>query len=314
VTQQTLPGLICGYIIGHVSSSAFKINFLLLSVNPILLNAKKPAGLQFIQIDGKSTIHYCCKRGMSLDLFENEQKIFYNAERRIEEVQKGGPFGFEEYVSIVNEYGKLLKQLRQSIHFSDRISNDLFEINVHLDEKVHYDALTGIYNRRFFDDNIKRITRSLARSNGVLSVIMLDIDFFKKYNDTYGHNMGDECLKTVAKKLFETARADDSVIRYGGEEFVILLPDTNETDAGKIAARILKNISSLEIPHRNSDVADCVTVSVGATTIRVKLNHQHTDYIQRADEALYMSKNTGRNKYTHLKYDDTEGDGGKEEK
>jgi len=249
-----------------------------------------------------------------LDLFENEQKIFDDAAKRIEELRKGGSVGMDEYESLVREYGKLLKQHRKSVHFADRISNGLFEINIHLDEEVHYDSLTGIYNRRFFDDNIKRITKSLSRNNGVLSVMMLDIDFFKKYNDTYGHRMGDECLKAVAKALFETARIDDCVIRYGGEEFVILLPNTNESDAGKIAARLLKNVRSLEIPHINSDIADYVSISIGATTSKVKLNHQHMDYIQRADEALYMSKNSGRDRYTHLKYNNDTEDNAKEDK
>ena len=249
-----------------------------------------------------------------MDLFENEQKIYDDAAKRVEEIQAGGSFEFEEYVSLVNEYGKLLKESRQSIHFADRISNDLYEINIHLDGEVHYDALTGIYNRRFLDDNIKRIIKSLALGNGMLSVMMLDIDFFKRYNDTYGHNTGDTCLKAVAKALYDTARADDCVIRYGGEEFVILLPNTGEADAGKIGSRILNNIRDLKIPHENSGIADCVTISIGATTVKVKQNHQYTNYIERADKALYMSKNSGRDRYTFLKFEDDAAGGGNEAK
>jgi diguanylate cyclase (GGDEF)-like protein len=245
-----------------------------------------------------------------LDLFENEQKIFDDATKRLEEVRMGASFDFGEYESLVNEYGKLLRQLRKSIHFADRISNGLFKSNLILDEKVHFDALTGIYNRRFMDDNLKRGIKSLSRSNGVLSIMMLDIDYFKKYNDTYGHKMGDTCLKAVAKTLSETARMDDCVIRYGGEEFVILLPNTDETGVGITAERLLKSVRALGIPHKSSDIADNVTISIGATTVKVKLNHQYMDYIQRADEALYMSKNTGRDRYTHLEYHDEErGDG-----
>jgi len=244
-----------------------------------------------------------------LDLFENEQKIHDNFTKRLEEVRKGGSFSSEELEAFANEYGKLLKQLRKSIHFADRISNGLFKSNLILDEKVHFDALTGIYNRRFMDDNLKRGIKSLSRSNGVLSVMMLDIDFFKKFNDAYGHKMGDTCLKAVAKALSETARMDDCVIRYGGEEFVILLPNTDEGGVGITASRFLKSVRSLNIPHKNSDIADHVTISIGATTVKVKLNHQYMDYIQRADEALYMSKNSGRDKYTHLEYyDQEEGD------
>jgi len=247
-----------------------------------------------------------------LNLFEIEEKIFDDASNRIEEVRKGASFDFEEYESLVKEYGKLLKQLRQSIHFADRISNVLFKNNLILDKKVHFDALTGIYNRRFLDDNLEQVVKSLSRSNGVLSVMMLDVDFFKQYNDTYGHSMGDTCLRAVARALSETARGNDCVIRYGGEEFIVLLPNTDETGAEKIAVRFLKSVRSLEIPHINSDVADYVTISIGATTIKVKIKHNYMDYIERADEALYMSKDTGRNKYTHLKYHDEEGGNGNE--
>jgi len=245
-----------------------------------------------------------------LDLFENEQKVFDDAEKRIEEVRKGGSFSFEEFESLANEYGKLLRQLRKSIHFADRTSNGLFRTNLSLEDKVHFDALTGIYNRRFMDDNFRRIIKFLSRCNGVLSVMMLDIDFFKKYNDTYGHKMGDVCLRAVAKALFDTARVDDYVIRYGGEEFLVILPNADEAGAGMIAGRLLKSIESLGIPHKNSDIADYVTISIGATTIKVKHNDQYMDYVERADKALYMSKETGRNKYTHIKYD--EGDDGNE--
>jgi len=243
-----------------------------------------------------------------LNLFDNEQKIFDDASKRVDEVRKGASFNVEEYEALVKEYGKLLKQLRQSIRFADRVSNGLFRNNLDLDEKVHYDALTGIYNRRFMDDNLKRVIKSLSRINGVLSVLMVDIDFFKKYNDTYGHIMGDECLKAVAKALSDTGREDDCVIRYGGEEFVVLLPNTDKEGAEITAEKLLKSVRALEIPHINNDISDHVTVSIGVTTIKVKHTHQYMNYIERADEALYMSKDTGRSKYTHLEYYDEEGD------
>jgi len=244
-----------------------------------------------------------------LDLFEDEQKIFDDGTKRIEEVRNGASFGFEEFESLVKEYGILLKQLRKSIHFADRTSNGLFRINLNLEEKVHFDALTGIYNRRFMEDNFRRIVQVLSRVSGVLTVMMLDIDFFKKYNDTYGHKMGDICLRAIAEALSKTARVDDYVIRYGGEEFVVIAPNTDESGAGMIAKRLLKSVISLGIPHASSDIAKYVTISIGATTVKVEYDHQYMDYIERADEALYVSKNNGRNKYTHLKFGDQEGDG-----
>ena len=163
------------------------------------------------------------------------------------------------------------------------------------------DQLTGIYNRRFLNGNLKKIIKSLSRSNGSLSLLMIDIDWFKKYNDTYGHDMGDNCLQKVANTLtLCITREEDFVARFGGEEFVIVLPNTDEEGAGLIAEKILKKVYECNIPHKSSDVADFVTVSVGGTTCIVKHSYNESDFIKRADEALYKSKQNGRNQYTHL--------------
>jgi diguanylate cyclase (GGDEF)-like protein len=161
------------------------------------------------------------------------------------------------------------------------------------------DQLTGIYNKRFLNGNLKKIIKSLSRSNGKLSLLMADIDCFKKYNDTYGHDMGDKCLQKVASTLTQcVTREEDFVARYGGEEFAIVLPNTDEEGAGIIAEKILRKINECNIPHKNSDVADFVTVSVGGTTCTVKYTQNESDFIKRADEALYKSKQDGRNRYT----------------
>jgi len=166
-------------------------------------------------------------------------------------------------------------------------------------DKIHYDALTGIFNRRFLDENLNRMIRSLSRSNGMLSVMMIDIDFFKRYNDTYGHTMGDNCLKAVASALSQClTRADDFVARYGGEEFVIILPNTNETGARSIANKLLETIQELGIPHGKSKASNYVTISIGVTSGIVNHLQSGEDYIQKADEMLYESKRNGRNKYT----------------
>jgi diguanylate cyclase (GGDEF)-like protein len=161
------------------------------------------------------------------------------------------------------------------------------------------DPLTGIFNRRFLIGHLRKIIKSLSRSGGKLSLLMVDIDFFKKYNDTYGHEAGDVCLKTVADTLAQCiTRIDDFVARYGGEEFVVVLPNTDEDGAGIIAEKILRKVYECNIPHKSSDVAEFVTVSVGGTTCVVKYSHTESDYIKHADEALYKSKNDGRNRYT----------------
>nr|AGS53335.1 putative sensory box/GGDEF family protein [uncultured bacterium contig00014] len=240
-----------------------------------------------------------------MDLFLKEQQIYDTAIKRALDVHNGAPFDIEEYAILANEYGWLLKQFRKLMRFSDRTTMDLFKSNMDLTGKVHYDTLCGIYNRRFMEENLERLMRLLSRSNGVLSVMMVDIDFFKKYNDTYGHGAGDVCLKSIAETLAKCiTREDDFVARYGGEEFLVVLPHTDEHGAHVTASRLLESIIERNIPHEKSDVADCVTVSIGVTTVKVAHTHKTGYYIKRADDALYMSKHNGRNRYTYLKYEE----------
>jgi len=244
---------------------------------------------------------------MEMDLFENEQRIYDNALNRIAEVREGAQFDFSEYAMITKEYGILLKQLRRATRLADKTTIDLHESNLDLADKVQYDALTGIYNRRYMEDNLKRVIKTIMRSGGgLLSLLMIDIDFFKKYNDTYGHGEGDVCLKSVAKVLAASVmRPEDFAARYGGEEFVVILPNTGANGACGIADRILENVRACGIPHIKSEAADCVTVSVGVTTARVDPAHDGSGYIKRADKALYLSKENGRNQYTYLDFEET---------
>jgi len=172
-------------------------------------------------------------------------------------------------------------------------------------EKIYYDALTGIYNRRYFDENLEQIIKSLSRPAGTLSLMMVDIDFFKKYNDTYGHSAGDNCLINTATALSGMmAREGDFVARYGGEEFVVVLPHTDENGARLFAEKLLESVRKLGIPHETSEVAHFVTISIGATTGSVRHTQKAVDYIKSADKALYLSKQNGRNRYTYISFDD----------
>jgi len=166
-------------------------------------------------------------------------------------------------------------------------------------EKIYIDPLTGIYNRRFLDENLKRAMDSLSRSGSTLSFMMIDIDHFKKYNDTYGHDCGDTCLTAIAETLTKSLlRVDDFVVRYGGEEFAVVLPNTDEQGACLLANKILKNVRACNIPHESSDTADHITVSIGVTTGKVEYKQNGSMYIKRADEMLYKSKQEGRNRYS----------------
>ena len=244
---------------------------------------------------------------MDLDIFEDEQRMYDDAVARVKAVRAGATFEFEEYAIITKEYGRILKQLRRSTRIADRTAFGLHESNLDLTDKIHFDALTGIYNRRFMEDSLKRIIRSLARSGSTLGLMMIDVDFFKKYNDTYGHSDGDECLKAVAKSISESLhRADDFAARYGGEEFSVILPDTDESGARVMANKILKDIAALGIPHEQNEATGYVTVSIGVTTSSVERQHLGSDYIKIADKALYLSKRSGRNRYTYIDFEEAE--------
>ena len=161
------------------------------------------------------------------------------------------------------------------------------------------DALTGVANRRSFNDALDNEWRRCARAQAPLSVIMIDIDHFKLYNDAYGHQAGDICLRQVANAMVLCAgRTPDLLARYGGEEFVILLPQAGEQGAETVAQRILAAVRELAIPHRMSSAADCVTVSLGiATIIPTEGNCDADALVRAADGALYQAKKEGRNRY-----------------
>jgi diguanylate cyclase (GGDEF)-like protein len=149
------------------------------------------------------------------------------------------------------------------------------------------------------DGSFKKIIKTLSRTKEKLSVLMMDIDFFKKYNDTYGHEAGDTCLKMVSNALSQCiSRPDDFIARYGGEEFVVILPNTDEEGARIIAEKLLEKMRECNIPHEKNDAAAHVTISIGGTCGIVEYTQTESEYIKRADEALYMSKQSGRNRYT----------------
>lgn len=161
------------------------------------------------------------------------------------------------------------------------------------------DPLTGVANRRSFNDALDSEWRRCARARTPLSVIMIDIDHFKLYNDAYGHQAGDICLRQVANAMVQCAgRTPDLLARYGGEEFVILLPQASMQGAEIVAQRILAAVRALAIPHRMSSAADTVTVSLGISSIVPTEGNCDSDALLRsADEALYQAKKEGRNRY-----------------
>ena len=173
----------------------------------------------------------------------------------------------------------------------------LLQANAELQRLNHLDAMTGIGNRRYFDLNYHRYWHESLVAETPLSLVMVDIDFFKNYNDHYGHPAGDACIRRVAETLQgHVLRQGDLVARYGGEEFAILLPDTDLERAGAIAERIRAAIESLEIGHQQSHVAEYVTISLGICSLVPCTKKTPQQLLKGADRALYLSKQRGRNR------------------
>ncbi len=174
---------------------------------------------------------------------------------------------------------------------------DQKRLEEHLRALSMRDGLTGIYNRRTFDEALEREWRRALRQGQPLGLVMLDIDFFKRFNDSRGHQAGDACLKAVAQSVASAVyRPADLAARYGGEEFVALLPETGPEEAARIAERIRQGVELLAIPHGASDVAPQVTVSLGTASIRPRADQDAAQLVNLADQALYGAKSNGRNR------------------
>ncbi len=158
------------------------------------------------------------------------------------------------------------------------------------------DGLTGIANRRRMDEYLADEFKRAARNNAPLSVIMMDIDYFKQFNDSYGHQSGDFCLQRVANAIKATLRRPaDMVARYGGEEFALILPDTSFAGASSLAEEIRKHVENLTIPHESSNVANHITLSLGISNVQSYANTSSETLLLQADKALYQAKSRGRN-------------------
>ncbi|WP_210395388.1 diguanylate cyclase [Motiliproteus sediminis] len=184
------------------------------------------------------------------------------------------------------EIGLMLKSLARLKAYVVQVKN-----------QAQRDGLTGLYNRRQFDETLERELRRAAREQTPLSLILADIDHFKAYNDNYGHIAGDSCLKAIAQLLQrQFNRAADHCARYGGEEFAIVLPATPHDAAELLAEGLVAQVEALKLPHQFSDTTDCVTVSAGVITLVPNQSHSPQLIIDMADKALYQAKEQGRNR------------------
>ncbi len=192
------------------------------------------------------------------------------------------------------------RQLDAKVVELETLKQELEASNAKLKRLSWVDGLTDLPNRRFFDQALATEWQRSMRSQTPMTIILADIDHFKAFNDSYGHVLGDACLKQVGQRLKGTLfREIDIIARYGGEEFVAILPDTALEGGKQVAQRMLKGVLGLELEHQTSPTAGVVTVSLGVATTIPSTHGSPTRLIQDADRALYLSKASGRNTY-HL--------------
>jgi diguanylate cyclase (GGDEF)-like protein len=171
------------------------------------------------------------------------------------------------------------------------------ELRYEISQMAHIDALTGLANRRHFDIFIYQEWSKAQREGSPISMLMVDVDFFKLYNDVYGHQSGDQCLRRIAEAINKvTHRPSDLVTRYGGEEFAVILPNTPLHGAMKVAEQMRQDVGALLIEHSKSPVAHFVTVSIGVAVMTPGKDNQPNELVAASDEALYTAKNSGRNR------------------
>ncbi|AGX43142.1 GGDEF domain-containing protein [Clostridium saccharobutylicum] len=174
--------------------------------------------------------------------------------------------------------------------------------NKELKRIARIDSLTGVANRRYFDEVLLNEYNSAIRQRSFLSLLMIDVDFFKNYNDNYGHVLGDECLKLVIQAISkELYHPENFIARYGGEEFVVLLPNTDDKGAIILAEKIVESVFSYKIPHCASKNCSYITVSIGVTTLTNFEEENALNLLNGADKALYLAKKNGRNQSRFFK-------------
>lgn len=229
-----------------------------------------------------------CHQLKSEDLTRNIPVIFLTAKTSEADEIEGFKIGGCDY--ITKPFSPSIMLARIKTHIQLKMKTDLLE------KMASLDGLTEIPNRRAFDIALERQFNQAQRTNTPLSLLIMDIDYFKKYNDHYGHPMGDECLRRVAKALVATTqRPEDLVARIGGEEFAVLLPNTDTNGASLRASHYRTVVENLKIQHLLNPPSHYVTVSIGVGTVFPNSKSSKSHLLQTTDDALYQSKRQGRN-------------------
>lgn len=234
-----------------------------------------------------------CKELKNNPLTNNIPVIFVTARNDVKDEEYGLNLGAVDYIS--KPFHPTIVKIRVKNHITLKLKSDLLE------ELSMYDGLTHIPNRRYFDEEYKKKCKEMTREGKTVALLMIDVDYFKRYNDHYGHGKGDECLIKIAGALKSTLkRPSDMVARYGGEEFIVMLQNIDKEGAENVAESLIQAVSDLKIRHEYSSVAGHVTISAGLAFKAAEEALCKEEFLKMADDALYRAKENGRNQIAIL--------------
>ena len=273
----------------------------------ILLDVLMP-GLNGIEV---------CARIKANNAFDDVPVLMVTASNELEFLADSFEAGAIDFINKPIRKIELLARVRSALRLRNEVmmrrmrEQELIELNLTLkqnnlmlEQLAIFDQLTGIHNRGHLDWVLNREWANAQRNQTPLSLVMIDIDYFKSYNDAYGHLGGDDCLRKVAQTLqARLKRKNDFIGRYGGEEFLVVLPSVDHYDAMQLAEAFRLDIQALSIPHTRSENAQVVTISLGICTLTHFNDSDHSDLLVHcADQALYQAKDSGRNQACFLPY------------
>ena len=278
-----------------------------------VINAIFSIDTAIIDVSGGQEYYRLIEKMKHSYILKNVPIIAMSEHSRAEAMSSSFAYGASDFLSKPIQEFELKARVRSGIKLKFEIerrmarerelleaTNQLADLNELLSNMSLMDSLTGIPNRRCFDNTVEQEWRRAERNGSALTFIMIDIDFFKQYNDTYGHQMGDSCLVEVARAIkTQLRRPGDFLARYGGEEFAIVLPNTSSDQIEVLCKQINQHLASIHIPHETSKVAKHITVSMGISSAAPSADKSATpaDLINDADKLLYQAKDNGRNQY-----------------
>jgi diguanylate cyclase (GGDEF)-like protein len=233
-----------------------------------------------------------CQELKAIPEFKARYIIMLTGEDEQEDKVEGLDLGADDYITKPFQSAELLARIRAAKRIVD-LQQELLETNKRLERLSITDGLTRLYNYRYFQDELSRAFEESQRYGRPLSLAIVDLDFFKKINDTYGHAVGDEVLKTVSRIFQDSIRSTDVAARYGGEEFAVMMPETELGDAITFAEKIRELVESTSVTTQAGEVR--VTVSIGVASVPHAKIRAAKELVVAADKALYRAKRGGRN-------------------